>query len=358
MISKYPKKIILYKKKNNILNFFDYYLSDGRSSLEYGISLYNLQGTSILVPEYICEEVIETLKNLKMKIIYYSINKMLEPEYKEILKQINQSVRSIIFVNYFGLPISINRNILFAKNNKLIMIEDNAHGFSGVFENKLLGTNGDIGFTSPRKNLNILSGGLLYIKNKELKRKFNFVEKKITFKWRIYRYVPLFIFNIFNIFIFNIKYLLKKKSENISQNIHKNSKFYKIDYISKNIIKFQNYKKNNLIKKKIFNLWFNFLNDMNFDVITCNKLNNFSPMCIAFYINSNINQKSLLNLFRSLKIEAYTWPDLPEEINVINNNAYNLKNNIICIPITTDNSLNYIKAKINEISRVLNDRSN
>ena len=50
------------------------------------------------------------------------------------------------------------------------MIEDNAHGFSGEFENKLLGTNGDIGFTSPRKNLNILSGGLLYIKNKELKK--------------------------------------------------------------------------------------------------------------------------------------------------------------------------------------------
>ena len=42
MISKYPKRIKLYKK-NNILNYFDYYLSDGRSSLECGISLYNLQ---------------------------------------------------------------------------------------------------------------------------------------------------------------------------------------------------------------------------------------------------------------------------------------------------------------------------
>ena len=85
MISKYPKKIKLYKKKNNILNYFDYYLSDGRSSLECGISLYNLQETSILVPEYICEEVIETLKNLKMNVIYYSINNMLEPEYNKIL---------------------------------------------------------------------------------------------------------------------------------------------------------------------------------------------------------------------------------------------------------------------------------
>ena len=100
-----------------------------------------------------------------MNVIYYSINNMLEPEYNKILKKINQSVKSIIFINYFGLPININENVLFAKKNNLIMIEDNAHGFSGEFENKLLGTNGDIGFTS-RKNLNILSGGLLYIKIK------------------------------------------------------------------------------------------------------------------------------------------------------------------------------------------------
>ena len=84
----------------------------------------------------------------------------------------------------------------FQKNN-LIMIEDNAHGFSGEFENKLLGTNGDIGFTSPRKNLNILSGGLLYIKNKELKKKIEFYRQKITFKWKLYRYIPLSTFNIF-----------------------------------------------------------------------------------------------------------------------------------------------------------------
>ena len=50
--------------------------------------LYNLQETSILVPEYICEEVIVTLKNLKMNVIYYSINKMLEPEYNKILKKL------------------------------------------------------------------------------------------------------------------------------------------------------------------------------------------------------------------------------------------------------------------------------
>ena len=107
----------------------------------------------------------------------------------------------------------------YLQKNNLIMIEDNAHGFSGEFENKLLGTNGDIGFYFQEKNLNILSGGLLYIKNKELKRKLNFIEKKITFKWKLYDYIPLLAFNIFNILIYYIKYLLIKKSENLFQNI-------------------------------------------------------------------------------------------------------------------------------------------
>ena len=74
MINKYPNKI-LFDKKNNIINCFDYAFSDARSSLEQGIKLYNLSNTSILIPEYICEEVVETLKKLKMKVKYYEINK-------------------------------------------------------------------------------------------------------------------------------------------------------------------------------------------------------------------------------------------------------------------------------------------
>ena len=49
----------------------------------------------------------------------------------------------------------------YLQKNNLIMIEDNAHGFSGEFENKLLGTNGDIIYFS-KKNLNILSRFTLY----------------------------------------------------------------------------------------------------------------------------------------------------------------------------------------------------
>ena len=56
-------------------------------------------------------------------------------------------------------------------------------------------------------------------------------------------YIPLSTFNIFNIIIYHIKYLLNKKSENLSQNISNNSKFYKIDNISKKLLNFKIIKK-------------------------------------------------------------------------------------------------------------------
>ena len=80
MINKYPYKINV-EKKNNILDNFDYYFSHGRTSLKYGIEIYNLSKSTILVPEYICFEVVDTLKYLGMNIKYYELTDSLLPKY-------------------------------------------------------------------------------------------------------------------------------------------------------------------------------------------------------------------------------------------------------------------------------------
>ena len=65
---------------------------------------------------------------------------------------------------------SNNRNIKLSNlkiiKNKIKLIEDNAHGYSGEFKGKKLGTFGELGFSSPRKILNILTGGILYFRSK------------------------------------------------------------------------------------------------------------------------------------------------------------------------------------------------
>ena len=49
---------------------------------------------------------------------------------------------------------------------RLYLIEDNAHGFGGMFNGKLLGTYGDLGISSPRKILGTRYGGILYLGGK------------------------------------------------------------------------------------------------------------------------------------------------------------------------------------------------
>src|SRR5207253_7011257 len=73
----------------------------------------------------------------------------------------------IMMVHYFGIPQDINRFIEFAAHNKLFLIEDNSHGYGSSYDNKPLGTFGDIGISSPRKSLPILNGGMLYLKEEK-----------------------------------------------------------------------------------------------------------------------------------------------------------------------------------------------
>ena len=355
-IRKYPQKIILNKSKN-ITNFFDYSFSDARTCLKYGIKLYKLSNTEILVPEYVCNEVIDTLNSLGMVIKYYEINDMLIPNYDNIKSKINSKVKSIVFINYFGLPLNLTNNIQFSKEHNLLMIEDNAHGFSGKFNNQYLGTFGDISINSPRKNLNIMCGGFLFIKNKNLLKNFKISKKKITFKWRIFRYLPIFICNIvINLINFlNIKKNINYKNSNkYLKNIIQDINSYMIDDYSHYLINHQDYTKLNSIKREIFSLWYNFFVTYNFKIINIQDPQEFSPMCIAININNIKNKINLLNIFLKNNIAAYQWPELPEKIYKKKGNGYNLKKNIICVPITYEISISKIKNKISILKNDLN----
>ena len=56
------------------------YLNNGRSALNVGIKILSLKKDSvILVPEIICDVVIETILNNNLKINYYKLNDKFQP---------------------------------------------------------------------------------------------------------------------------------------------------------------------------------------------------------------------------------------------------------------------------------------
>ena len=119
-------------------------------------------------------------------------------------------------VHYFGNPQNIEDFVNFAKKNNLYLIEDNAHGYMGRFNNnKFIGSIGDIGISSPRKQMDLFSGGSLLINsNYDFKiGKIGYLKKyPVNFKYHEIRQI------LKNIKIVNKVYQYFKKDKIIYNN--------------------------------------------------------------------------------------------------------------------------------------------
>lgn len=144
------------------------FFSHARIALKFGLELVDLKkGSCILVPDFICEAVLQPLYDLNLIVVFYKTNGHFQTEQKLLEKQIkHNNAVAVMMVHYFGQPQDIKFFLSISKKYNLILIEDNAHGFGGSFENQLLGTFGNIGISSPRKILNCEHGGILYFNGK------------------------------------------------------------------------------------------------------------------------------------------------------------------------------------------------
>jgi len=141
-------------------------VANARTALKVGLMKLNVaEGGVILLPDFICDVLLHPMLQLNITPVFYPLSDKLEPEWSalELLAKSN-NCDSLVMVHYFGQPQNINKYRAFCEKYDLQLIEDNAHGYGGRLENKLLGTFGDIGIASPRKFLNIPSGGILYVK--------------------------------------------------------------------------------------------------------------------------------------------------------------------------------------------------
>jgi hypothetical protein len=139
--------------------------SKARTALKYGImQLGACQGSIILVPDFICNVVWHPLQQLGLNIKPYPVHDNLSPDWEELEKiQSLKPAWALLMVHYFGQPQNIDGYRHFCDHHRIKLIEDNAHGHGGKHYGKFLGTFGDMGISSPRKILNVSSGGFLFI---------------------------------------------------------------------------------------------------------------------------------------------------------------------------------------------------
>jgi len=141
------------------------FFAHARSAFWYGLQQLPMErGQTMLVPDYICEVVLHPLQNLGVRTAFYPVNDRFEPNWEVIEKlQLNEPAHAFLLVHYFGQPQDIQCASEFCNKHGLWMIEDNAHGYGGTLNGQPLGSFGDMGFSSPRKQLQSASGGVLYI---------------------------------------------------------------------------------------------------------------------------------------------------------------------------------------------------
>ena len=84
-----------------------------------------------------------------------------------IEKSITKKTKAIVVVHYGGHACQMDKIMEIAKKNKLYVVEDVAHGCGGAFDNKKLGSIGDLGCFSFHavKNLATGDGGMITLNN-------------------------------------------------------------------------------------------------------------------------------------------------------------------------------------------------
>ena len=314
------------------------YYSYARHALLEGLKCINLRkDDSILIPSFICRDLLSSINSIGAEIKFYDVDKNLYPvlDHDKLPK-----AKAILAVNYFGFPQNLDNYLKYCKRNKAILIEDNAHGFLSSDQNGIfLGTRGDIGIFSIRKTLPVFNGAALTVNNKKylvsLNPQLEF-QKKISlyFKYKkiIRSLLPIikikgliFLTKLVRIFRKVFKGYETDQSDpeaeiklplNIKPSIDLLSGLNKI-----------NYEEEILRRREIFIWLIKKFEELNIPIVFDNLPKNCVPYCFPFYASKK-EIIGIKNILKSYNLECFQWPDIPTKIKF---NVPNFYNKIWCI---------------------------
>ncbi len=331
----------MFNRSNQRINYFLYYhrqvfqsnsnpflFAYGRTALKVGLINYKINAKhNVLVPEYICGAALQPFYDLKIKLIFYPINEDLTPDWSILDKLISHDVSAIMMVHYFGMPQQIEKFLAFANKNSLLLIEDNSHGYGGIYKNFFLGEYGHIGFSSPRKSFPILNGSVLYSKKKISDLALFPLEPVNIYKLVIKRYIGKVLD-----YIIPFKELLLKKVE---KDMIKNQIIYDfgIDIISYEILSKSNLTEVRIKRNEIYQIWYNWCLKNKIHPIFNIVDNNLSPLTLPAIFRTKTERDDCYKLLQKYHFAVYLWPDLPEELKYIPNTGRKLFDKILCFPI-------------------------
>ena len=136
------------------------FLSSGRDALCWIIQgLGLLPGSEVLLPAYLCSEVLAPFQAQSLKIKLYGITRELEVDVDDLLGKLGPQTRLVLFIHYFGFPQQLPQHLLEAMSPGTVLVEDATHALLSNLDG--LPIRGHIRFASYRKLLPVLDGAVV-----------------------------------------------------------------------------------------------------------------------------------------------------------------------------------------------------
>ena len=140
------------------------YFAYGRHALAEALRMAGVDsGDAVLMPGFICREVLSSIHANGARVLYYPVDQLLRLGCEQADLP---DAKAVIAVDFFGFAQDLNPFRDYCKRTGAVLIEDNAHGlFSRDESGACLGARGDIGVFSIRKTLPAPDGAAIAVNN-------------------------------------------------------------------------------------------------------------------------------------------------------------------------------------------------
>lgn len=203
------------KTEYKLKNYFDIQnvtlFDSGRTALQIALeSCGTKDGDEVLVQAYTCVVVTNAIHWTGAKPVFIDIDDDFNLNFEDLQNKKTTKSKVLIIQHTFGKPTkNLEKIISWAKENSLIIIEDCAHCLGAKFDNRLLGTFGDIGMFSfgSDKIISCVRGGSLITNNLEIANQIRKKQNLLPYPNRLKTIQHLLHYPIFSFSkpIYNLK---------------------------------------------------------------------------------------------------------------------------------------------------------
>ena len=355
-VKKKERKLFEWMKQHGVKGYslFGYgriALLDGLKILDYG------KDDNVLLPSYICDVTTEPFYELGIQTRFYKVLTNLQPDIADIKTKINRKTKAILFVNYFGFPQRLVEIQNLCKEYGIALIEDNAHGFLSRKNSHLLGTFGDIGFSSIWKVLPVPNGAVLFINNEQLIEKLGGLSQMGAFG-RDFRRSSPYIYILSSLLAYlearykfpsqyfrNIYYQFSSKAERDSTQDYQKAKV-RISGLSLKVLRRADPEEVVSKRRENYKFWLDRLHRKGEVTVIFEDLPD--RVCPQVFPIIAYNVDSLEEKLLSRGIYVYRWPWLPKEVR--GNKEYSTANflakHLLALPVHQSTAPDHLEKAI------------